>query len=67
VCFTLTARRTRDAVDCHRVVIIVASFVTEKDIVFTSQKRVTWSRTSDGNHMIDRIDAVYFKNHLKVS
>lgn len=53
VCFTLTARRTRDAVDCHRVVVIVA-FVTEKDIVFTSRKRVTWLRSSDGKQMIDR-------------
>ena len=46
VCFTLTARRTRDVVDCHRVVVIYV--VTEEDIVFISQKRVTQLCASDG-------------------
>lgn len=55
MCFILAARRTRDAVDCHRVVAIAT--VIEKDIVFTLDENrgcVTRSRASDGKQMIDR-------------
>lgn len=57
VCFILTARRTRDAVDCHRVVVVAVAFVAKKDIVFISRKpgtRNTVARGSDGKQMIDR-------------